>query len=155
MRYRAFVFAAALVLGFSMFSHRDTDCETDAAFLAALVILRMLAQQSAQAAHSLEILTLLEAAVTQQRQRLTAQARQRRSQYVSRIFSLNEGPATPKSQSEGEGVEGGGSLSFLFNGGPLYPWIPQEEGVAFLDWGGMDLPLWDSFPFTEPGSSAL
>lgn len=134
-----------------MFSHRDIDPETDAAFLSALAILRMLAQQSAQAAHYLEILTLLEVAVTQQRQRLTAQARQRRSQFVSRIFSLNEDPV-PDSRNERDESSGG---SIPLNGGPLYPWIPREEGVAFLDWAGMDLPLWDMFPFTEPGSSVL
>ena len=61
-----------------MFSHRQVDTEVDGAFSSALAILRMLSQQSAQAAHYLEILTLLEAAVTQQRQRLAAQARQKR-----------------------------------------------------------------------------
>jgi hypothetical protein len=158
--YRAFIFAAALVLGFSMFSSRDVDSEIDGAFAGALIILRMLAHQSAQAAHYLEILTLLEAAVTQQRRRLAAQARQRRSQYVSRIFSLNDGPAPARMQSEDEGRA---AATPLQQGRPFYPWTPQDDGPAtmtppaidgaFLDWAGMDLPLWDSFPFTEPGSS--
>lgn len=160
--YRAFVFAAALVLGFSMFSHRDIDSEVDGAFAGALSILRMLSHQSAQAAHYLEILTLLEAAVTQQRRRLAAQARQRRSQYVSRIFSLNDGPVSARWQSDGEGRA---ATTPLQQGGPFYPWTPQHDGPAtmtppvidgaFLDWEGMELPLWDSFPFTEPGSSVL
>ena len=79
-----------------MFSHRDVDPEIDNDFTGALCILNMLAKQSAQAAHYLEILTLLEAAVKQQRQRLSAQARQRRSQYVSRIFRLSDTPSTPQ-----------------------------------------------------------
>lgn len=159
---RAFVFAAALVLGFSMFSHRDVDSEIDGAFTGALTILRMLAQQSAQAAHYLEILTLLEAAVTQQRRQMAAQARQRRSQYVSRIFSLTESPAPARVQSEDEGRA---AATPLIPGAPFYPWTPQDEGSgtvtppvidgSFLDWEGMELPLWDSFPFTEPGSSVL
>ncbi|KAJ6122793.1 Transcription factor [Penicillium capsulatum] len=136
-----------------MFSHREMDSETDAAFLGALTILRMLAQQSSQAAHYLEILTLLESAVTQQRSSLNSQARQRRSQYVSRIFSLNEEPATPDSRFEREECHNDASVSL--HGGPLYPWIPHEGGAALLDWDGMDLPLWDSFPFTEPGSTVL
>ncbi|KAJ5371496.1 uncharacterized protein N7496_007588 [Penicillium cataractarum] len=161
---KAFVFAAALVLGFSMFSHRDVDTEIDNAFTGALSILQMLAQQSEQAAHYLEILTLLEAAVTQQRQRLSAQARQRRSQYVSRIFSLSDTPSTPRMQGVDSG-RGGSATPLLVQGGPFYPWIPNDEGAAiatppimdgaFLDWEGMELPLWDSFPFTEPGSSVL
>lgn len=164
MTRRAFVFAAALVLGFSMFSHRDVDTEIDNAFSGALSILQMLAQQSAQAAHYLEILTLLEGAVTQQRQRLSAQARQRRSQYVSRIFSLSDTPSIPRMQSV-DNSRGASATPLLVQGGPFYPWIPNDEGAAiatppmmdgaFLDWEGMDLPLWDSFPFTEPGSSAL
>lgn len=164
MTRRAFVFAAALVLGFSMFSHRDVDTEIDNAFSGALSILQMLAQQSAQAAHYLEILTLLEGAVTQQRQRLSAQARQRRSQYVSRIFSLSDTPSIPRMQSV-DNSRGASTTPLLVQGGPFYPWIPNDEGAAiatppmmdgaFLDWEGMDLPLWDSFPFTEPGSSAL
>ncbi|GLI78953.1 hypothetical protein PoHVEF18_007275 [Penicillium ochrochloron] len=161
---KAFVFAAALVLGFSMFSHRDVDTEIDNAFTGALSILHMLAQQSAQAAHYLEILTLLQAAVTQQRQRLSSQARQRRSQYVSRIFSLSDTPSTPRMQSVDNG-RAGSATPLLVQGGPFYPWIPNDEGAAiatppimdgaFLDWEGMELPLWDSFPFTEPGSSVL
>ncbi|CEJ57965.1 hypothetical protein PMG11_06639 [Penicillium brasilianum] len=161
---KAFVFAAALVLGFSMFSHRDVDTEIDSAFTGALSILQMLAQQSAQAAHYLEILTLLQAAVTQQRQRLSAQARQRRSQYVSRIFSLSDTPSTPRMQGA-DSSRRGSTTPLLVQGGPFYPWIPNDEGAAiatppimdgaFLDWEGMELPLWDSFPFTEPGSSVL
>lgn len=143
-----------------MFSHRDVDSEIDGAFAGALTILRMLAHQSAQAVHYLEILTLLEAAVTQQRRQIATQARQRRSQYVSRIFSLNDSPAPARISSEDEGR----AATSLLQGGPLYPWTPQDDGPgtvtplidgAFLDWEGMELPLWDSFPFTEPGSSVL
>lgn len=160
---RAFVFAAALVLGFSMFSNRDIDSEVDGAFTGALRILRMLAHQSAQAAHYLEILTLLEAAVTQQRQQRAAQARQRRNQYVSRIFSLNAKPTPGRLQHEEQGQAASGT-PLLTPGGPCYPWSPQDDGPggtvtpltidgAILDWEGMELPLWDSFPFTEPGST--
>ena len=83
-----------------MFSHREVDSEIDDVFRGALTILRMLASQSAQAAHYLEIITKLEAAITKQRQQLVAQSRQRRSQYVTRIFSLNDTPATLQTQGE-------------------------------------------------------
>lgn len=141
-----------------MFCQQDVDSEIDGAFTGALSILRMLAQQSAQAAHYLEILTMLEAAVNQQRQRQAAQARQRRSRYVNRIFSLHENPSTPRMHRHEDSRADATPLSI---GGPFYPWIPQEGGPvtptiegSFLDWEGMELPLWDSFPFTE-GSSVL
>lgn len=147
-----------------MFAHRNVDSDVDSAFRGALVILRMLAVQSAQAAHYLEILTLLEAAVTQQRQRLAAQARQRRSQYVSRIFSLKSNPTTPSDQA-GDQDRVDDPTPLLTPDALSYSWVSRDDGPVivtppavdgtFLDWEGMELPLWDSFPFTEPGSSVL
>ncbi|KAJ5239005.1 hypothetical protein N7468_003624 [Penicillium chermesinum] len=121
---KAFIFAAALVLGFTMFAHREIDSDVESAFKGALVILRMLAAQSAQAAHYLEILTLLEAAIVQQRQRLAAHARQRRSQYVSRIFSLHDSPKAPRDQGP-EQVRPDPSTPLSMPSGS-YPWIPQD-----------------------------
>ncbi|KAF4762748.1 hypothetical protein N7455_003593 [Penicillium solitum] len=159
---KAFIFAAALVLGFSMFSHREVDSEIDDVFRGALTILRMLALQSAQAAHYLEIITKLEAAISKQRQRLVAQARQRRSQYVTRIFSLNDTPATPQTQGEGdeeeEEEEAVNTTPPLSHSVTSYAWLHSDDGTAaavsppmidgtLFNWEGMDLPLWDSFPF--------
>jgi hypothetical protein len=155
---RAFIFAAALVLGFSMFSQRDVDPEIDDVFHGALTILRMLASQSAQAAHYLEIITKLEAAISKRRQQLAAQARQRRSQYVSRIFSLNDNPATPRTQSEGDEEEVRNVTPLLSQSVTPYAWLRTDDGTAaavsppmvdgaLFNWEGMDLPLWDSFPF--------
>ncbi|KAJ5200845.1 hypothetical protein N7491_008351 [Penicillium cf. griseofulvum] len=155
---KAFVFAAALVLGFFKFCHRDVDSEIDDVFRGALAILRMLASQSAQAAHYLEIITMLEAAINEQRQRLAAQARQRRSQYVSRIFSLNDSPATPHTQTEGDDEEVRHATTIRSQSVTSYPLLHSDDGAAatvtpplmdgtLFDWEGMDLPLWDSFPF--------
>jgi hypothetical protein len=155
---RAFIFAAALVLGFSMFSHRDVDSEIDDVFRGALTILRILASQSAQAAHYLEIITMLQAAINEQRQRLAAQARQRRSQYVSRIFSLNDRPATPHTQTEADDDEVRNATTTRSQSLTSYPLLHSDDGAAatvtppmmdgtLFDWEGMDLPLWDSFPF--------
>jgi hypothetical protein len=153
---RAFIFAAALVLGFSMFAHRDIDSEVDDAFRGAITILRMLASQSAQAAHYLDITNMLESAIIQQRQQLAAQARRRRSQYVSRIFSLSDNPATPRTHNEGD-EQTKNTTPHLTHSVPSYPWLQPDGGIgtvtpsladgALFDWEGMDLPLWDSFPF--------
>ncbi|CAG8070582.1 unnamed protein product [Penicillium salamii] len=153
---KAFIFAAALVLGFSMFAHRDIDSDIDEAFRGAMTILRMLAPQSAQAAHYLDITIMLESAINQQRQQLAAQARQRRSQYVSRIFSLNDNPTTPQRQSEAH-EQASGTTPLLTQSIPSYSWLQSDDGIGtvtppmidgtLFDWEGMDLPLWDSFPF--------
>ncbi|CAI7595322.1 unnamed protein product [Penicillium viridicatum] len=157
---KAFIFAAALVLGFSMFSRHDMDPEIDDVFRGALTILRMLASQSAQAAHYLEIITKLDAAISKQRQRLAAQARHRRSQYVTRIFSFNDTPATPQTQGGGdkEQEEAINASPLLSQSVTSYAWLHSDDGTAatvsppmidgtLFDWEGMDLPLWDSFPF--------
>lgn len=138
-----------------MFSHGEVNSEVDDAFRGALSILRMLALQSAQAAHYLEITTMLEAAINQQRQRLVTQSRQRRSQYVSRIFSLNNNPATAQIQPEGHG-ETRSVTPLMGENTPSCSWLHLDEGTTVtppiiegtqFDWEGMDLPLWDSFPF--------
>ncbi|OQE02973.1 hypothetical protein PENVUL_c036G02144 [Penicillium vulpinum] len=155
---KAFIFAAALVLGFYMFSRHDVDPEVDGVFRGALTILRMLASQSAQAAHYLEIITMLEAAIGDQRRRLAAQARQQRSQYVSRIFSFNDSPTTPQTQPEGDDEEARKATSLRVRSVTSYPWLHSNDGAAVVvtppiidgtlfDWEGMDLSLWDSFPF--------
>jgi hypothetical protein len=139
-----------------MFAHRDIDTETDDAFRGAITLLRMLASQSAQAAHYLEITTMLESAINQQRQQLAAQARQRRSRYVNRIFSLSDNPTTPRRKSEGD-EQTSNATPLLAQGVPPYSWLQSEDGTGVVtpplidgtlfDWEGMDLPLWDSFPF--------
>lgn len=138
-----------------MFAHRDIDSEIDEAFHGAIVILRMLASQSAQAAHYLDITAMLEAAINQQRQQLAIQSRQRRSQYVSRIFSLSDNPTTPRRQSGLD--EQASNATPLATPNLSYSWLQSEDGTAavtpptidgtLFDWEGMDLPLWDSFPF--------
>ncbi|KAJ5120938.1 uncharacterized protein N7515_010326 [Penicillium bovifimosum] len=158
----AFIFAAALVLGFSMFSHRDLDPETDEAYRGALTILRVLSLRSAQAAHYLEITTMLEAAIVQQRRRLSAQVRQQRNKYVSRIFSLSDSPVTPPRQT-GEDEQASTATPLLTQSIPSYSWLQSDDGTAavtppmvdgtLFDWEGMDLPLWDSFPFLIESST--
>lgn len=145
-----------------MFSQREVDSGLEEAFNGAIEILRVLSQQSAQAAHYFEILTTLANAVAEKRQRLSLQ-RPQCSRYVSKLFSLNK--PTPR-QSEDVEVQAGalqpdGTLSpvsnhannvFLLAQGDRSASNPTPEvDSLFSGWEGLDLPLWDSFPFlTEP-----
>lgn len=158
---RAFVFAAALILGFSMFSQREVDPGLEETFHGAVDILRMLSRQSAQAAHYFEILTTLGNAISEQRQRLVSQRRQS-SQYVSKLFSLN--PTSPAADVNPNPLPTGQGLSPVStHASNVYQWAQGDTGVItpdveslFSGWEGMDLPLWDSFPFlTELGSQAF
>ncbi|QQK42174.1 Activator of stress genes [Penicillium digitatum] len=151
-KLKAFFFAAALVLGFSMFSCRDIDSEIDDVFRGALTILHVMASQSAQAVHYLNIVTKLEAAIGKQRHQLAAQARQRRGQYVNRIFNLNESSPIPRTQNWG-GVEEETrnenpllsqtvtSCAMLHSDdGTAPPASPPMIGGTLFDRDGMDLP---------------
>lgn len=141
-----------------MFSQRQVDPGLEEAFNGAIEILRILSQQSAQAAHYFEILTTLANAITEQRQRLTSQ--RRGSQYVSKLFTLNSNasPATPGDQETALLPQRAMSpvsahannVSLLAQGDYSFNITPEMESL-FSGWEGMDLPLWDSFPFlTEP-----
>ncbi|KAF9885871.1 hypothetical protein FE257_012249 [Aspergillus nanangensis] len=151
---KAFIFAAALVLGFSMFSHKEADSAVEEAFNGALQILQTLAQQSAQASHYYEILTLLKSAIDEQRQRLMQYSNQHKNRYVSKLFSLSSPNTNAGTQDNiAMSVESNESLlTAPLN--PLDSWSfmdPPENNSDFPGWDGMELPLWDSFPFM-PGS---
>ena len=139
-----------------MFSQREMDSALDAAFNGALDIMRMLSQQSAQAGHYLEILTLLSNAITEQRQRLASQSGHSRSRLVSKLFSLKR-PRSPETQTQESTRESSLATSQEnilppeIQSDRSAPIMPSDIDVAFSGWEGMELPLWDSFPYiTEP-----
>jgi hypothetical protein len=136
------------VLGFSLFSQKDTDTAVEQAFHGALEILRTLAQQSAQASHYYEILSSLKNAIAEQRQRLMQYAPQNKNRYVSKLFSLNSD--RPLANPTRFSVENDDLLPATPN--ILDAWAsmdPAEQDPAFSGWEGMELPLWDSFPFID------
>ncbi|PLN74536.1 fungal-specific transcription factor domain-domain-containing protein [Aspergillus taichungensis] len=146
---KAFVFAAALVLGFSLFAQREVNTAVEDAFHGAIRILHTLSQQSAQAGHYHEILTLLKSAIAEQRQRLVHRSPQK-NRYVSKLFSL-KGDRDRDRDHAGEEVTGSvrneASGTTTPSQGNLLDSL--MDGGLFCDWDGMELPSWDSFPFTE------
>ncbi|KAL4993064.1 hypothetical protein BDV10DRAFT_33771 [Aspergillus recurvatus] len=182
---KALVFAAALIPGFSMFSQKELDSTLEEAFTGALEILRVLSQQSAQAAHYFEILNLLRNAIDEQRQRLRENTTPDKK-YVSKLFSLNNrrstdsqpqrdaAAATPFSSEQGatisstnsSGLAAAQHLQIGTGAGTSYP-VPEAQTqaqdnnqntsifeladvtTAFPEWEGMELPLWDRFPFID------
>lgn len=136
------------MLGFSLFSQKDTDRAVEQAFHGALEVLRTLAQQSAQASHYYEILSSLKNAIAEQRQRLMQYAPQNKNRYVSKLFSLNSD--RPLANPTRFSVENDDVMSATPN--ILDAWAsmdPAEQDPAFFGWEGMELPLWDSFPFID------
>lgn len=140
-----------------MFSQKEVDSALDTAFHGALGILRMLSQQSAQAAHYLEILTFLSNAITEQRQRLASQSHHSRHRYVSKIFNLNRRSPEP-AESTTESSQAASPLPSIPQPdiqGDRSLAMPSDIDATFSGWEGMDLSLWDSFPFGAENFSLL
>lgn len=132
-----------------MFSQKEVDAALDTAFYGALDILRILSQQSAQAAHYLEILTFLSNAITEQRQRLASQSHHSRNRYVSKLFSLNRRSPDPADSTMGSSQAASPLPSIPqpdIQGDRLLI-MPSDIDATISGWEGMDLSLWDSFPF--------
>ncbi|KAL3297138.1 nitrate assimilation regulatory protein nirA [Colletotrichum asianum] len=163
---KALVFAAGLVLGVENFAKSAIDIETDRAFQGAIDVLALLAAQSHQAAHYLEILTSLSNAISERRAKPAPVGG---SRYVSKLFSLdppcpiNSGSNLFSQRHQGEdgtgfwplirfeqgavgesGISGGG----LGAGDPgSWPEVQLDDDDLSIDWESLNIFQWDSFPF--------
>jgi hypothetical protein len=144
-----------------MFSQKEVDSTLEEAFNGALEILRVLSQQSAQAAHYYEILNLLRNAVDEQRQRLRENPPPDKK-YVSKLFSLNNRRSSPQPQRALTSPFEPGNPAELIQVQPLavdpaytdpegsgFLFDAADDGASFPNWEGMELPLWDRFPFID------
>ncbi|KAG8630860.1 hypothetical protein KVT40_002479 [Elsinoe batatas] len=169
---KALVFAAALILGFSLFAQLQVDLETDAMFAGARDILASFSARSSQAAHYHDILTSLTQTIHRQRQQFAMQSRRRSNAYVGQLFKTAE-PETPQpvpqqgqdqsGQLEPTLVdEGADDINSLINTAcfsdldmwmqsqPIFNNMPEEAdilGADLLGWDSLDLGLWDNFPY--------
>lgn len=163
---RALVFVAGLTLGLQSFSKLQIDYEVETAFAGARRNLEFLAVQSPQASHYLEILRLLQIAITKQREQ---HARMSRSRYVSKICAAQSGfseshhtPATTATTAGPRltGVPSGRDKQYP-SASPTpareanNPWTRMEPTDEILfDWDHLDLSQWDDFPLPNAGSKA-
>ncbi|PSK53781.1 hypothetical protein B9Z65_7587 [Elsinoe australis] len=158
---KAFVFAAALILGFSLFAQLEVDLETDAMFAGARDILQTFSARSSQAAHYYEILTSLTQTIHRQRQRFAMQSRRRSNAYVGQLFKTAE-PSPRPQQDQSQTDASNDDISNLINNAkfsdldmwmqnqPIFNNVPEQSdmvGADLLGWDSLDLGLWDNFPY--------
>lgn len=86
---KAWMFAAGLLLGFSMFAQTEPVPEIDDAFQNAIAVLERLAQFSPQARHYFEILSTFSDAITTRREQLGRERRKKSDRFVSQIFTAD------------------------------------------------------------------
>lgn len=84
---KAWMFAAGLLLGFSMFAQTEPAPEIDEAFQNAIAVLERLAQLSPQARHYFEILTTFSDAIFIRRDQIGKERQRKSDRFVSQIFT--------------------------------------------------------------------
>ena len=150
------MFAAGLVLGFSMFAQGDSRYDMDDSFGNAREVLRSLSAQSPQAEHYYEILTGFADVIQRRRQRLSRGNRSNKNKYVDQILTFDVTPSasrsqsalppeTPQSRDPSAGIQETSAASDAtgdanFQIPDLHPW-PLENGGEF-DFGMFG---WDNF----------
>ncbi|EXJ53745.1 uncharacterized protein A1O5_12994 [Cladophialophora psammophila CBS 110553] len=96
---KAWVFAAGLVLGFSMFVQGESRFDMDDSFNNAREVLRNLSVHSPQAEHYYEILSGFADVIQRHRQHLSREKRRFKNKYVDQILTLDVSPSAAGSQS--------------------------------------------------------
>lgn len=146
---KAWMFAAGLLLGFSMFAQSEPIPEVDEAFQNAIAVLERLGQFSPQARHYFDILTTFSDAIRTRREQLGKERRKKSDRFVSQIFTAdfhNESVAPfanstsadpgPSSAAETADVDLNGTMNYDLNTASFdlsaFPQITEE-------W--MDVPL--------------
>lgn len=128
---KAWMFAAGLLLGFSMFAQVEPVPEIDEAFQNAIAVLERLAQFSPQARHYFEILSTFSDAINTRREQLGRERRKKSDRFVSQIFTadFNAGnvaaptqdstaasaPLNDGIQSGAQGMDINGMMNFDFD----------------------------------------
>lgn len=166
---KAWMFAAGLLLGFSMFATPEPVPEVDEAFQNAIAVLERLAPCSPQARHYFEILSTFSEAIHTRREQLGRERRKKSDRFVSQIFTAsfhdsnqNLPPlATPSSGPSnidpnivpGSGLDSMNNFDFDFNSAaydlPTFPdqeaWtdMPLLSDNLYIDWESI-WPVMDS-----------
>ncbi|KAK3717048.1 hypothetical protein LTR37_006103 [Vermiconidia calcicola] len=84
---KAWMFAAGLLLGFSLFAQGDSGGGTNEAFHHARAVLKKLAELSPQAAHYHDILTSFSESIEMYRRKLKDEKRRMTSRYLDQTFT--------------------------------------------------------------------
>ncbi|OCT46039.1 putative Fungal specific transcription factor [Cladophialophora carrionii] len=168
---KAWIFAAGLVLGFSMFAQGDSRFDMDDSFSNAREVLRSLSAESPQAEHYYEILMGFADVIQRRRQHLSRGRRSSRNKYVDQILTFDVtpsasrsqstlSPGTPQSRGPGQGMPDAsatddGAGDFEFQMPDLSQW-PLENGGGFdfgmFGWDNFAMQISENFSFDNDSS---
>jgi hypothetical protein len=162
---RAWVFAAGLILGSSLFVYDDTETrgETESAFQSARHVLRNLANLSPQAKHYDEILTSFAEAIIKHRQHVVSERQKAAKQYYDCIFDIDITPAVARGEGceiddgEGEDIEYFYPVFDESIPGTAFGGLDDMPGVESgnLDNASVDLDGFSGFSFQDGGNWSI
>jgi len=164
---RAWVFAAGLILGSSLFVYDDSETrgETESAFQSARHVLRDLATLSPQAKHYDEILTSLAEAIIKHRQHVVSERQKAARQYIECGFDIDLTPTLSRGGRGTDTIYGGDGEDVDC----FYPIFDESlpgtafggldnipgSGPANADDAGIDLDGFSGFSFQNGGNWSI
>ncbi|GAB7353464.1 hypothetical protein MBLNU459_g3923t2 [Dothideomycetes sp. NU459] len=153
---KAWLFAAGLILGFSLYVLGDGRSDIDTAFAGLLEVLNRLSHSSPQAQQYFDILTSFMDAIEMRRRHLASNARQTNKPYVDKVFTISvdhsssRNYATPSSgmaEPDEAGPVNDGNVCEINDLAYLAQTTDQQAYDPY-DW---NLQMGQSFPFSvEP-----
>jgi hypothetical protein len=164
--HRAWVFAAALIVGLRLFANHTNSIEVTRAFEGAVAVLGHFSTRSQQSAHYHTILTHMRLDIDRHQQDLASSERQSSSRLVSRIFSMPPQTSQTSDQSvtisltssqPGE-VETSSVIESDGQTAPIsslkdYQWLTPTNAPTLLGLDGLASYPWDDFSVPEQGGS--
>jgi hypothetical protein len=150
---RAWIFAAGLVLGFSMFAEGEAKFDVEDGFRSAVDVLQKLARHSPQAEHYFEILGNFSEAIRKHQQQRASERRRDSSHYVNQILVIDVPDDPAGTQDAGESSESAVDEAGLAN---LANWYPIDSSLPSLhpegldaDWGVFAMQIADNSLFDD------
>lgn len=155
---KAWIFSAALVIGFHLFAITEPDAEAANAFSQSQIILQHLATRSPQAKHYYDILNYLSDAIERRQQQRATPSRKQNAFSIDQIMTMSTGNTTLKNNNalaedlfdpnlSGFGISGMDPGAWLNN-------MPADDGQMqqFLEnadfgWNSAMMPFWNHFSF--------
>lgn len=146
----AWIFSAAMIIGFDLFTQDQPDRELDQSLSGAIAVLEKLGRGSPQAKHYWELLTNLRQAIGEHRQRGQAGMAFRKT-YVTKIFSIggDQGDASWSLHDQNAVPAKPFSIATASGGVDQQDQTgdddPTESGMMFEDIDSVAAQLWDEF----------
>ncbi|KAG4432988.1 hypothetical protein IFR05_011532 [Cadophora sp. M221] len=154
---KAWIFAAGLVLGFTLFANIEVSSEVENAFTGVRDVLKKLSHQSPQAEHYHDVLSSFSEAIVKRRKQIAQERRRATSQYVDRILVLDvqndqqQQQTSPISADADFSRIDADSIENWWNS--EFPFATENADVLTADWDTFALQISENFTFDNEAVS--